>query len=178
MDDNQILELTHKYGAEHREAEIVWFYKVCENINPEIIVEIGIRRGGTLRVLSSMLNSEGIVINIDMQDDIVWDQMDYPCNAFRINGSSFDKNIVTKLKKCLKGKKIDVLFIDGEHSYENVMQDYKIFSNLVRSGGIIAVHDIYYLDEVARAWKDIPSEHKYESIWNQSSIGIGYIVKD
>ena len=33
---------------------------------------------------------------------------------------------------------LDLLFIDGDHSYEGVRQDYKMYSKLVRDGGLIA----------------------------------------
>ncbi len=37
--------------------------------------------------------------------------------------------------------KIDVLFIDGDHSYEGVKQDFELYSNIVNPKGIIILHD-------------------------------------
>ncbi|GAH51139.1 unnamed protein product [marine sediment metagenome] len=36
---------------------------------------------------------------------------------------------------------IDILFIDGLHAYENVEQDYTLFSPFVRKDGLILFHD-------------------------------------
>ncbi len=37
--------------------------------------------------------------------------------------------------------KIDVLFIDGDHSYEGVKQDFELYSNILNPKGIIILHD-------------------------------------
>jgi hypothetical protein len=44
--------------------------------------------------------------------------------------------------KILRNEPIDFLFIDGDHSYEGVLQDFAMYSWLVRRGGLIAFHDI------------------------------------
>jgi hypothetical protein len=38
-------------------------------------------------------------------------------------------------------EKVDMLFIDGAHDYDNVMTDLHAFAPLVRKGGIISGHD-------------------------------------
>lgn len=40
---------------------------------------------------------------------------------------------------------IDILFIDGDHRYEAVKQDYALFSPFVRKGGLIIFHDTNHL---------------------------------
>ena len=37
--------------------------------------------------------------------------------------------------------KIDVLFIDGDHSYEGVKTDFELYSNILSDKGIIIIHD-------------------------------------
>jgi predicted O-methyltransferase YrrM len=83
-----------------------------------------------------------------------------------------------ELEALLGGRSIDVLFIDGDHSTEGMLQDFRDYAPLVRKGGIIAVHDIYYLPTVAEAWKQVPGGQRFESKQNQSSIGIGFIIKE
>lgn len=36
---------------------------------------------------------------------------------------------------------IDLLFIDGDHRYESVLRDFRLWSPLVKPGGVIAFHD-------------------------------------
>ena len=47
-----------------------------------------------------------------------------------------------KIKEVLNNGKIDFLFIDADHSYKGVKKDFKMYSPLVRLGGIIAFRDI------------------------------------
>jgi len=37
--------------------------------------------------------------------------------------------------------KVDLLFIDGDHTYEGVKKDFDLYSNLLSNNGIIVVHD-------------------------------------
>lgn len=70
----------------------------------------------------------------------------------------------------LKGIHIDLLFIDGDHRYEGVINDWNNFEPLVKSGGFIVFDD--YLDarsspQVKRAVDDIVtnlSKNKYKII--------------
>jgi len=41
----------------------------------------------------------------------------------------------------LQDIKIDVLFIDGDHSYEGVKLDFDLYSNIITDKGIIIIHD-------------------------------------
>jgi predicted O-methyltransferase YrrM len=46
------------------------------------------------------------------------------------------------VKECLEGRSLDVLFLDGDHSYEGVKADFDLYSPLVGLGGVIVFHDI------------------------------------
>lgn len=41
----------------------------------------------------------------------------------------------------LQDIKIDILFIDGDHSYEGVKKDFDLYSNIMSDNGIIILHD-------------------------------------
>lgn len=41
-------------------------------------------------------------------------------------------------------RNVDFLFIDGDHTYTGVKQDFEMYSQLVSDGGIIAFHDIVH----------------------------------
>jgi predicted O-methyltransferase YrrM len=56
-------------------------------------------------------------------------------------GYSYLPKTLYKFHTYLNGKKIDLLFIDGEHRYEDVYLDWKIYCHYVQPGGIIAFHD-------------------------------------
>ena len=52
-------------------------------------------------------------------------------------------------------RKIDFLFIDGSHRYEDVIRDFDIFSPHVKAGSIIAFHDVLpNWEGPFKAWND------------------------
>lgn len=38
---------------------------------------------------------------------------------------------------------IDLVFIDGSHTFESARSDYAAWKDKIRVGGILAIHDIY-----------------------------------
>jgi cephalosporin hydroxylase len=175
MSDDELIDLIARYSAEQRADEVVWFYRACEAIRPRVIVEIGFKLGGNLKILSTHLDDRGIAVGIDKPWNVLPD-LRARCRVHQIRGDSHEAETKNRLLEILDARPIDVLFIDGDHSTDGMLQDYADYAPLVRCGGIIAVHDIYYLDEVAAAWAQIPGPH-FESARCQSSIGIGYVVK-
>ena len=53
-----------------------------------------------------------------------------------------DPQTVAEVRELLGGEPLDFLFIDGDHSYDGVRQDYESYAPLVRPGGLIGFHDI------------------------------------
>ena len=51
-------------------------------------------------------------------------------------------------------EKIDFLFIDGDHSYEGCKKDVALYMPLLKSGGIIAFHDIGWAEGVVKVIND------------------------
>jgi len=142
-------------------------------IDPENIMEIGSDLGGTLYVFSRCFPSLFRAISLDVS---------YPgrrAEFFRsfhdgvvtIEADSHDPQTVHQVEEALDGEPLDFLFIDGDHSYEGVKQDYEKYAPLVREGGIIAFHDIvekpedaWYNDDVHKFWTELRSEEETEEI--------------
>jgi len=78
--------------------------------------------------------------------------------AFRKNTDSYKKNIVpvrgfsTDVVGELKGhvSNLDLLFIDGDHSYEGVKADWEAYKVLLREGSTVIFHDIGWAEGVKR----------------------------
>jgi predicted O-methyltransferase YrrM len=95
---------------------------------------------------------------------------------FLIKGSSYENETVLKFK-CLK-LSIDLLLIDGDHSYQGVTRNFEAYKHFVNPGGFI-VFDNYgepnTWEEVAEAVSDINFENNdFERI---GQYGYSYIVK-
>jgi len=80
---------------------------------------------------------------------------------------------------------IDLLFIDGDHSYQGVKSDFEMYSPLVRDSGIVAFHDIAHARSdygVKLFWNEIKNGYKYREIINSGAsadqaLGIGLLWK-
>ena len=57
-----------------------------------------------------------------------------------IRGDSHSKEVAARVSQITQS--LDVLFIDGDHTYAGVKLDFLSYPPLVRPGGIIAFHDI------------------------------------
>ncbi|MCS7180690.1 MAG: class I SAM-dependent methyltransferase, partial [bacterium] len=109
------------------------------------ILEIGLGYYGGTHILWRLIFNKVITIEIDIKNikRFVMNETISFRDIFII-GNSQDPKIFKKTKKILRNiNQVDVLFIDGDHSYESVKNDYFIYRKLVKKGGIIAFHDSF-----------------------------------
>ncbi|MFZ4594999.1 MAG: class I SAM-dependent methyltransferase [Verrucomicrobiaceae bacterium] len=64
-----------------------------------------------------------------------------------------------KAEDFLQGDKLDLLFIDGDHTYAGVKRDFELWSPLVRPGGHVLFHDIL-------PHKDLP-DCEVDKLWSE-----------
>jgi len=175
--------------------EILELLKILEKIKPKIILEIGTANGGTLFLFSRIADKNATIISIDLPGGKFgggypkWKIPLYKSFAkgnqkiYLIREDSHEEETLRLVKNILGNKKVDFLFIDGDHTYEGVKKDFEMYSQLVRKGGIIAFHDIVEgstenVGGVPIFWKEIKKHYKHLEIikdWNQGGCGIGLI---
>jgi len=169
---------------------------ILDKVKPKVILEIGTARGGTLFLFSNIADEEATLISVDLyqtvEKRILFRYIKKgKQKIFLIQGDSHKIEILRKIKGILKGRNVDFLFIDGDHSYEGVKKDFEMYSLLVRKGGIIAFHDIvpdYYTKygiktsswagEVYKFWNEIKGKYEHLEIIkdrNQDGYGIGVL---
>ncbi len=171
---------------------------ILNRIKPDSILEIGTESGGTLFLFSRIASENAHIISVDIPSGPFgggyhrWKIPLYKSFALPhqkihlIRKDSHDRATFEKVKAILGGKDIDILFIDGDHTYEGVKKDFEMYSPLVKKDGIIALHDIVpHLEtptcEVNRFWNALKIKYEHEEIvdnWNQNWAGIGLIKKD
>ena len=129
-------------------------------------VEIGCYAGGSACLALQRPNTR--VVSIDLGDPIPKDivienisKLNIHNNKYTyLQGNSQDTEMVDKLSKEID--QIDVLFIDGDHSYQGVVNDFLLYVNLVKPGGYIIFDDYndwQYSPEVKTAVDDIVETH-------------------
>lgn len=147
------------------EDEAITLYELARELpaNSPVAVEIGSWQGKSSLVLSKGLKGKGkpVLYCIDPfnGDAGASDRVIYSRALTTMNKSlkeAFLDNMrrhgVLDVVQPLEGysfefvkdfkQQIDLLFIDGNHEYDAVLQDYEQWSPLLRPGGIIAFHDV------------------------------------
>lgn len=122
--------------------EIIW------NTRPDVIIETGVARGGSLVLSASilhLLNGDGKVIGIDI--DIRPHNREAIENhplAFRIDlvqGSSVDTSVFEQVRDLIKpGSKVMVI-LDSNHTHDHVLQELMLYSTLVTKDCYLIVMD-------------------------------------
>jgi cephalosporin hydroxylase len=114
------------------------------------ILEIGVKFGGSFYIWCKFFD-EGLKVGVDKVTNYHVEKLKYKRNFLSrtwaknvslIDGDSTNPDVVGRVKNIFKHDKVDFLFIDGDHSYDVVKQDYDNYVGLVREGGYIAFHDI------------------------------------
>ncbi len=75
-----------------------------------------------------------------------------------------------------ENESIDLLHIDGEHTFESVSQDFELWLPKMKSDGVILVHDIGVFREDFGVWKFWDQvKQKYKTFETFHSFGLGII---
>ncbi len=74
------------------------------------------------------------------------------CGHITIINDTFDRGLeyIAQQKKS-----IDLLFIDGDHTYDGTIRYFKKVLPLIHSGSVIIIADIYWSDGMLKAWKEL-----------------------
>jgi len=168
--------------------EIMRLAQAVQAIQPRIILEIGTASGGTA-LIWSYLASE-LVITCDLKDMSyqapLFTRFPPPgsqCKVTLMSGNSHSPEFKARVARELNGRKVDFLFIDGDHTEPGVTADYLDYKEFVRPGGLIAFHDIVEsqplpTNQVFHLWKRLKHLAPVEEFVNdpgQRGFGIGLL---
>jgi len=177
--------------------EILELLRILKKEKPRYILKIGTAQGGVLFLFSLIADLNAKIISIDLPGGgfgggyPIWKIPLYKSFArenqkiYLIRRDSHKQGTLREIEKILSGNKLDLLFIDGDHTYNGVKQDFEMYTPLVKANGIIALHDIVIHPpetgcEVYKFWQENKNNFKYsEIVFNsaQNWGGIGIIYK-
>jgi len=141
--------------------ELEWAAQFIEARAPlNVVVEIGVRYGGSLYFFSQFLAPTGLIIGIDpyelpnaaphvltvlkeskpLADRVIEQLRGQGQEVHLVNERS--ENALPAVQKLLNGRQVDLLHIDGNHEYAAARKDFEMYEPLVKSGGLIQMHDI------------------------------------
>jgi predicted O-methyltransferase YrrM len=177
-------------------GEVTELARLIQAAAPKRSMEIGSMLGGTLFLLCTLSPDDAQIISLDLPAGRFGGGYPWPkiplFRSFAKRGQQLhliraDSHLSTTRERVLhilKGERLDFLFIDGDHTYDGVKQDFEMYGPLVRPGGVIAFHDILEHPpelgcEVVTFWRGIKGRYTHREIvenCDQGWAGIGVLV--
>lgn len=169
-------------------------YGLIRNLRPERVLCVGSSRGFVPFVcaLACKDNRTGLVDFVDAgygknhpkswAGDGFWKRADSKRHFSLLGVSGWIDTYLTtteEFSQRFPERKYSYIYIDGDHSYKGVKNDFKIFWPRLVKGGFMVFHDVTVrqwrdLDNfgVWKFWKEIESSHKIIFSLEQSGLGI------
>lgn len=168
-------------GAFQKSGELQGLIDLIQSrdFQPMNILEIGTMHGGTLWLWCQLAHPQGFILSVDLPDgpfgggypaEVIPKLLTYTTHhqwmqLFR--GNSHNEMTLKSVKRVLAGRKLSILFIDGDHTYDGVKRDWEMYSPLVDSGGLVIFHDIVKHTgvpdcDVDKFWDELKADHSHE----------------
>lgn len=197
---SQALAVGYSWGMYQHEREIRELADIVSKHQVRTVVEIGVHRGGTSAMWCQLVGPEGLVVGVDLPDGH-WGGIGVPGADIRdahlvaqfpwyrpVRGNSHEPSTLEAVVTALLGRKVDLLFIDGDHSLKGVHQDFDMYSKLVRERGLVAFHDVIDTERHRKDGVEVPEFWQSMVAWpgyttrtindNQGWGGIGVMALD
>lgn len=141
--------------------------------DPTTLLEIGTARGGTLYGWCRAVDSAETIISLDLpagefgggyshQRIDLFEAFETDAELVFVRGDSHDSETHASVKDAIDGR-LDLLFIDGDHTYDGVKQDFEMYREFAADGALVAFHDIIPHEydsecEVDQFWTEIKED--------------------
>jgi len=162
---------------------------------PRTVLEIGTADGGTLLAHARLAAEDALIVSIDLPEGPfgggyprwripLYRSFTRPGQRLELlRADSHAPGTADRLEQILDGRRIDYAFVDGDHTYEGVREDFELCCRFAHDSTIIAFHDIVEHPaetgcEVHRFWREIRSTYTFEEFIRdpeQDCFGIGVI---
>jgi len=186
-----VIDAAYKIGMLQRRKELEPFCTWLSNFHIKNFCEIGVWHGASFTIWDALSEpGEHIAIDPNSQQGIILTPQQL---AARQNRFSTLKPTVSMLmmdsqrastrqavEDILDCQKLDLLFIDGDHSQHACYHDYIVYGQFMRKGGVIALHDVDLYPGCKTIWRDLSAHNPNTKHWvdPHETSGIGAIIVD
>lgn len=139
--------------------DIVALQEIIWEVKPDLIIETGVARGGSLIFSASMmqlLGGNGHVLGIDIEirphNRTEIEEHPFTKRITLLEGSSVDTEILGKVKEFVKPYKNVLVLLDSNHTHDHVLQELNAYADLVSIGSYCIVYDTVIEDMEDNHW--------------------------
>jgi len=121
--------------------------EVIYSVKPDVIIETGVAHGGSLIFYASLCKAmgRGRVIGVDIEIRPYNRKAIEMHELFEyitlVEGNSIDKQIVERVKSMVKQGERTLVMLDSNHSKQHVLDELKMYSDIVSVGSYIVAAD-------------------------------------
>jgi len=132
--------------------DIVALQELIWKIKPDLIIETGVARGGSVIFYASLLSllgkGEVIGIDVDIRTHNREEIEKHPLfeKITLIEGSSISKETVDRIFKISKNHKKILVILDSHHTHKHVLKELELYSPLVTKNSYLVVFDTFVED--------------------------------
>lgn len=129
-------------------GDLVMFQEIVWKTRPDLIIETGVARGGSLIFWASMqklcgIDGKVLGVDIDIRDHakraILGSQFNQQIEL--LQGSSTDLAVFDEVKKSASPFKRIMVALDSNHTHEHVLNELRLYADLVSPGCMLLVLD-------------------------------------
>ena len=131
--------VSNKISTEISDANKEALDDIIRKVNVKNVIEIGIARNNARSFTTQLLYAKkGIYCGIDIEDKTFLN--DSLNRVYTIRANSHDQSTIRSYLNTIGLEKCSVLFIDGWHSVNTVINDWK-YTDLLDDNGVVIFHD-------------------------------------
>lgn len=148
--------------------DIVQMQELVWSIQPNLIIETGVARGGSLMLYASLLelnatcggpqDAKVLGIDIDIREYNRAKIEVHPLfkRISIIEGSSISQDVIDKVKAFARGKARVIVCLDSNHTHDHVLAELEVYAPLTSVGSYCVVFDTVIDEFPAECYRNAP----------------------
>lgn len=132
---------------------------LVKELNPKVIVELGVHFGYSLCVFAKQTSGKVYGIDnflYDTRGKDVLHEVRKTVIANSLDNVTLIKGDFIKIGSSWKEKSIDILHLDGDHTYEQTKEVFDVWFDCLKDSGVMLFHDtISFPDGVGKFFKEL-----------------------
>jgi predicted O-methyltransferase YrrM len=143
------------YSKNEGHTYYVFLNKLVRELAPKKVLELGTSIGRSALFMMCALPPDSTLTTVDIGSYRRMDLLPFDSDP-RLNivfGNDLEESTIKQV-----GSGFDLLYIDSEHSYEQVSKEWEIYQHKITNDAIVVMDDIHFNEGMDKFWDSISYE--------------------